>query len=77
MNLQKKLEAMAEQLIDKATAIPDDGQPMDIKNQIDIFKATSTFHLGLRKRSKEDDEEATGGTFEDLRTRINGDGAKQ
>jgi hypothetical protein len=78
MSLQKQLDDMAKGLIEKATTTPEKGEAMGLKDQIDIFKATSAWYLGLRKRAKDDEDDSPdGSTFEALRTRINGNGAKQ
>lgn len=78
MSLQKQLDAMAKGLIEKATTkTTKEGEGMALKEQIEIFKATSAWYLGLRKRSKGDDDEPLGGTFEALRERINGKGTAQ
>ena len=55
----------------------DGGEGMGLKEKIDIFKATSAWYLGLRKRPKDDDEQESGETFAALRSRINGKGATQ
>lgn len=76
MSLQKQLDAMAKGLIEKATKPPEQGaEAMGLKDQIDIFKATSAWYLGLRKRPKDGEDDPGGETFEALRTRINGRGA--
>lgn len=70
MTLKEKLNKLAESLIDAAPTVE------TTKEQVDIFKATSTWYLGLRKSEKGDDgDEPLGGTFDDLRQKINGSGA--
>jgi hypothetical protein len=72
MSIHKSLEALAQSLIDKANA-PE--TKMEVKEQVDIFKATSAWYLGMRKAAKnEPDEPGEGGTFEDLREKVNGKG---
>lgn len=65
--LPEKLDAMAERLIDRSN---NDG--MDTKDQVDIFKATSTWALGRLKVSKGEQPEGGSGTFDAIRNRING-----
>lgn len=78
MSLQKQIDALAKILVEKAMSPPaKDVEPMALKEQIEIFKATSAYHLGLRKRPKDDDDREGGETFEALRHRINGKGATQ
>lgn len=78
MSLQKQLDALAKSLVEKAMSPPaNNTEPMALKEQIEIFKATSAYHLGLRKRPKDDDEPEGGETFQALRHRINGKGATQ
>lgn len=69
MTLKEKLNQLAEALIDAAPSVE------TTKEQVDIFKAASTWYLGLRKSEKGDDgEDSAGGTFDELRQKINGEG---
>lgn len=86
MSVKRKLDSMAESLIDEAMADIQVGEEeeatfekrMPIKERVDIFKAASAWYLGNRKASKgEPDETDEGGTFAELQQRINGKAATQ
>lgn len=69
MTLKEKINALAESLLDSAYDVE------TTKEQVEIFKAAITWYLGARKADKGDDgEESAGGTFDDLRQKINGTG---
>ncbi len=74
MSVKKKLDTMAESLIDEAMKPLVEGVPvLSTKEKVDIFKAATAWYLGNRKANKgESDEPGEGGTFAELRQRING-----
>ena len=67
--LAEKLDAMAERLIDASN-----GGEMDIKDQVDIFKASSAWALGRMKQAKGVEEKPDGETFDKVAQRLNGKG---
>lgn len=79
MSVKRKLDTMAESLIDEAMKPAGEGVPaMTPKEKVDIFKAASAWYLGNRKASKgESDDSETGETFADIQRRINGRDATQ
>lgn len=75
-SLQKQLNKMAGDLI-TAVSADDKDKPVALKDKIDVFKATSTWYLGLKKKGSgddpTDDETASAPrTFDKLRTMVNG-----
>jgi hypothetical protein len=79
MSVKRKLDTMAESLIDEAMKPAEEGvTPLTTKERVDIFKVASAWYLGNRKASKgESDDPEEGGTFADLQRRINGKDATQ
>ena len=79
MSVKRKLDTMAESLIDDAMKPIEEGvTPLTTKERVDIFKAATAWYLGNRKASKgESDDSEEGGTFADLQRRINGKDATQ
>lgn len=79
MKLQDQLESVAQQLLEEAMKPGTAKKPgLSTKEKVDIFKATSTWYLGVKKANKgESDDDDAGSSFQDLRRRINPNGAVQ
>jgi hypothetical protein len=66
MNLKQQIDELATSLLKEAMS-----DAIDIGDRVDIFKATTAWHLGNVKVKKDDDGDPSG-TFAELKKRING-----
>jgi hypothetical protein len=70
MNLKKQIDDLAESLLKEAMS---GDERIEIRDKVDIFKATTAWHLGNVKVKKPEANDLDGvGTFEALKKRING-----